>query len=161
MKQVVVLVFFVLLLVCPKGAQGQRGTLRSGGNNILYGDIRVRDSQTSGLKPLTLDVLLYTESGDLVARQTVQSNGRYRFVNLTTGRYVIAVEVENTELARLKVDFSSPLTGEVHQDIEFEWRDSGATKTGTISAADKYNRAAVNVPVFSKASEAMGKKQYD
>ncbi len=162
MKRISLTVLFILLLIGARQVQCQRGAVRSGGNNVVYGDVKVHEGQTSGLKPMTLDVLLYTESGDLVSRQTVQSNGRYRFVNLTDGRYEIAVEVENSEVARFKVDFSSPLKGEIRQDIEFEWRDlSGAAKAGTISAADKYNRPAKNATIFSKASEAIEKKHYD
>lgn len=162
MKQTGLTAFLILLLVCAREVQCQRGTLRSGGNNIVYGDVKVHEGQASGLKPLTLDVLLYTESGDLVSRQTVQSNGRYRFVNVTDGRYQIVVEVENSEVARFKVDFSSPLKGEIRQDIEFEWHESsGAAKTEIVSAADRYNRPPKNVSIFSKASEAMEKKHYD
>ena len=159
MKQIGLTALLLLLFVCAREVQCQRGAVRSGANNVVYGDVKVHEGQTSGLKPLTLDVLLYTESGDLVSRQTVQSNGRYRFVNLVDGRYEIAVEVENSEVARFKVDFSSPLKGEIRQDIEFEWRDlSRAAKAGTVSAADKYNRPAKNVTTFSKASEEIDKK---
>ena len=162
MKQFGLTAFFILLLVCATPVQGQRGTLRTGGTNVVYGDVKVHDRQPNDLKPLNLDVLLYTESGDLVSRQTVQSNGRYRFVNITDGRYQIVVEVENSEVARFKVDFSSPLKGEVRQDIEFEWRDSSHTGTTEIvNAADKYNRPARNETNFSKASDAMEKKHYD
>src|ERR1700682_854585 len=96
----------VLLVLLPFGireVQCQRGATRTGGNNTVYGDITVHEGQTSGLKPLALDVLLYTETGDLVSRQTVQSNSRYRFVNLTDGRYQIVVEVENSEVERFSV----------------------------------------------------------
>ncbi len=160
-KRISQVALVIVLLVGARQMQAQRGAVRSGGNNTVYGDVKVRE-ETSGLKPLVLDVLLYTESGDLVSRQTVQSNGRYRFVNLTDGRYQIVVEVENSEVARFPVDFSSPLKAEVRQDLEFQWRDlSGAAKTGIVSAADKYDRPAKNVAAFSKASEAMEKKNYD
>src|SRR6266705_2976570 len=130
----------VLLMLVPVCVQGQRGEIRTCGNNTVYGDIRIHEGQTSSLKPLALDVLLYTEAGNLVSRQTVQSNGRYRFVNLTEGRYQIVVEVENSEVARFTVDFSSPLKIDYRQDIEFQWREKpGAFKAGVVSGADKYN----------------------
>src|SRR6266581_3438274 len=152
----------VLLMLVPVCVQGQRGEIRTGGNNTVYGDIRVHEGQTSDPKPLALDVLLYTESGNLVSRQTVQSNGRYRFINLTDGRYQIVVEVENNEVARFPVDFSSPFKNEIRQDIEFEWRDSARTPVaGVLSAADKYNRPAKDVAAFDNASEAIEKKHYD
>src|SRR5205807_9781704 len=95
-------------------------------------------------------------------RQTVQSNGRYRFVNMTDGRYQIVVEVENNEVARFSVDFVSLYKNEIRQDIEFEWRDSSRTKgAGVVSAADKYNRPSKDVAAFNSAVEAIEKKQYD
>ena len=152
----------VLLVLVPVCVQCQRGDIRTGGNNTVYGDIKVHEGQISGLKPLALDILLYTEAGNLVSRQTVQSNGRYRFVNLTDGRYQLVVEVENNEVARFPLDFSSPFKNEIRQDIEFEWRDSSrTTATGVVSAADKYNRPAKDVAAFDNASEAIEKKHYD
>ena len=155
----------VLLVLLPFGirpVQCQGGGTRTGGNNILYGDITVHEGQTSGLKPLALDVLLYTETGDLVSRQTVQSNSRYRFVNLTDGRYQIVVEVENSEVARFPVDFSSPFKREVRQDIEFQWREhSSNAGAAVVSAADKYNRPAKHESAFDNATAALEKKHYD
>lgn len=163
MKRTSLTVLFIVLLVGAREVQCQRGdAVRTGGNNIVYGDVKVDEGETPELKPITLDVLLYTESGNLVSRQTVQSNGRYRFINLAGGRYHIVVEVENSEIARFPADFSSPLKGEIRQDIQFQWRQRLAgKKTGVISAADKYNRSGKNVGAFTKATEAGEKKQYD
>src|SRR6266478_545477 len=155
-------VLIVLLLFGTRPVQCQGGGTRTGGNNIVYGDITVHEGQTTGLKPLSLDVLLYTETGNLVSRQTVQSNSRYRFVNLTDGRYQIVVEIENSEVARFPVDFSSPFKREIRQDIEFQWREpSRNAGAAVISAADKYNRPAKHELAFDNATAAIEKKHYD
>jgi tetratricopeptide (TPR) repeat protein len=155
----------VLLVLLPFGTrqgQGQRGENRTGGSNTVYGDITVHEGQRAGLKPLALDVLLYTESGDLVSRQRVQSNTRYRFVNLTDGRYQIVVEVENSEVARFPVSLSSPFKREIRQDIEFQWREPYSNaRAAVVSAADKYNRPAKHESAFDNATAAIEKKQYD
>jgi tetratricopeptide (TPR) repeat protein len=162
MKRISLTVLLLFFLTGAQEAQVQRGAVRTGGNHTVYGDVKVDEGQVSGLKPIALDVLLYTEGGNLVSRQTVQSNGRYRFVNLTEGRYQIVVEVENSEVARFTVDFSSPLKIDYRQDIEFQWREKpGAFKAGVVSGADKYNRPAKTAPIFSKATEALEKKNYD
>ena len=154
-----------VLILLPFGirqVQCQRDATRTGGNNTVYGDITVHEGPKSGLKPLALDVLLYTETGDLVSRQTVQSNSRYRFVNLTDGRYQIVVEVENSEVARFPVDFSSPFKREIRQDIEFQWREPYSNAgAAVVSAADKYNRPAKNESAFDNATAAIEKKHYD
>ena len=160
-----IIVLSVLLVLLPFGTRqvlGQRGDNRTGGSNTIYGDITVHEGQATGLKPLALDVLLYTESGDLVSRQRVQSNTRYRFVNLTDGRYQIVVEVENSEVARFPVSLSSPFKREIRQDIEFQWREpSGNTRAAVVSAADKYHRPAKHESAFDNATAAIEKKQYD
>ena len=48
------------------------------GGHTLFGDVRVDETQAERLKPLSLHVLLYSESGNLLFRQTVASNGRLR-----------------------------------------------------------------------------------
>jgi len=155
----------VLLVLLPLGswqAQAQRGDTRTGGSNTIYGDVKVHQVQTANLKLLALDILLYTEAGNLVSRQTVQSNGRYRFNNLTDGRYQIVVELENSEIARFPIDFSSPFKREFRQDIEFEWREPrGGTAAPAVLDADKYNRPSKNVSLFANASDAIGQKHYD
>jgi tetratricopeptide (TPR) repeat protein len=155
----------VLLVLLPFGTrqvQCQRGDNRTGGSNTVYGDITVHEGQTTGLKPLALDVLLYTESGDLVSRQRVQANTRYRFVNVTDGRYQIVVEVENSEVARFPVSLSSPFKREIRQDIEFQWRESSSNAgAAVVSAADKYNRPAKQQSAFDNATSAIANKHYD
>src|SRR5438132_1040910 len=156
MKRISLTLLLILVSVCARQVPCQRGATRTGGSNTVYGDVKVHEAQTSSPRPLALDILLYTEAGNLVSRQTVQSNGRYRFVNMTDGRYQIVVEVENNEVARFSVDFSSPFKNEIRQDIEFEWRDSARTPVaGVVSAADKYNRPAKDVAAFNSAVEAI------
>ena len=132
-----------------------------GGDHMLYGDLNVDESKVEGLKPLTFDVLLYTEGGILVGRQPTANNGRFRFNNLTTGVYQLAVEVEGTEVARLSVDLRSPLLRDLRRDISLEWRlPSNSSKPSVISAADKYVRSAANQRLFKLARSAAEKKRY-
>jgi tetratricopeptide (TPR) repeat protein len=162
MKRISVTVLIIFLLGVVE-AQGQRGTvMRTGGNHVVYGDIKVNESQASGGKPISFDVILFNEFGNLISRQRVQSNGRYRFIDLADGRYYIVIEFESSELTRVNVDFSSPVKTDSQQDIEFQWRDlAGGARASVISAADKYNRPDKTAAVFSKASEAIEKKHYD
>lgn len=131
------------------------------GDHMLFGDLTVDESKVHGLKPLTFDVILYSESGVLVSRQPVASNGRYRFNNLATGGYQLVIEVEATEVARLNVDLRSPLLRDVRRDISLEWRlPSNSSKAGLISAADNYERSATNQRLFKLADEASVKRRY-
>ena len=160
-KRISLTVSFIILLTAME-AQGQRGIpTRTGGTHIVYGDVKVDQSQSSG-NPISLDLILFNEFGNPISRQKVSSNGRYRFIDLADGRYYIVVEFENSEVTRITVDFSSPIKTDLQQDIELQSRDlSAAVKAGVIAAADRYDRGAKTATLFSKASEAMGKKHYD
>jgi tetratricopeptide (TPR) repeat protein len=147
-------IFLILFLAIPVVAQA--------GGHTLFGDIKVDESQASGSKPLSLHVVLYSESGDLILRQIVPINGRYRFLNLRDGRYDVVIEVENVEITRVRVYVSSPFKTDFRQDIELELRESSRIpRFGVVSAADIYNRSAANATLFSKANKASEKKNYD
>jgi tetratricopeptide (TPR) repeat protein len=142
-----------LLLATALSAQG--------GDHTLYGDLNVDESKVGGLKPLNFDVILYSEAGVLVSRQSTPNNGRYRFNNLPTGVYQVAVEVEGTEVARLSVDLRSPLLRDLRRDISLEWRlPNNSSRPGAISAADKYVRSPANESLFRTAHKAAEKKRY-
>lgn len=128
---------------------------------MLFGDLTVDESKVTGLKPLTFDVILYSESGVLISRQPVASNGRYRFNNLTTGVYQVVIEVEATEVARITVDLRSPLLLDLRRDISLEWRLPGnSSRPSVISAADKYVRSSSNQNLFRAAHSATKRKRY-
>ena len=152
-----------ITLLASISASGQRGAVRSSSaNRTVYGDVKIDTKGSRDQKPMSLDVLLYAEGGNLITRQTVSGNGRYRFINLNATRYVLVVEVENKEIARYSVDLSSPLIDEVKQDIELEMKANPETTTsGVVSAAEIYNRSAGNEANYRKASAAINKKEYD
>jgi tetratricopeptide (TPR) repeat protein len=134
---------------------------RSGGHSV-YGDVKVEGEQASA-KPIKVDLTLLTESRTIVARDTVSSNGRYRFNNIPSGLYELVAEVEGQEITRVRVDLTSPLVDERRQDLAFELRSSGpaSSKAGAISAADNYERNSANAAVFIKATNAIDAKRYD
>ena len=154
MRPIALSILLILFLATSVAAQA--------GGHTLFGDIKVDESQASGSTPLSLYVLLYSEGGELLLRQTVPVNGRYRFLSLRDGRYDVVVEFENVEIARVRVYVNSPFKTDFRQDIELELRESSRiARSGVISAADIYSRSAANVTLFSKANKASEKKNYD
>jgi tetratricopeptide (TPR) repeat protein len=153
MKITVASLLFNVLLAATVAAQS--------GGHVLFGDIKVDESQASSSSIATFQVLLYNESGGLLMRQTVPSNGRYRFLDLRNGRYEVVVEFENKEIARVMVSVNSPFKTDFRQDIELQWKSlSTRTKTGVVSAAAFYPRSAANKALLRQAMEASEKKQY-
>ena len=161
MKLIITATLLVVGLASASEVQCQRGEVRTGGQNTIFGDVKVDEGAGSEVKAMALDILLYTETGQLVSRQTVSSNGRYRFYNITAGRFQIVVEFENSEVARFNIDFSSPFKREYRQDIQLSLPGVVRTNKEVVSVADTYKRNGKNVAAFNKATEDAEKKNYD
>jgi tetratricopeptide (TPR) repeat protein len=148
-----------LLLACALAA----GAAAQGGDHILWGDLKVDESKAEGQKPLSFDILLYSDNGNMLGRQTIPNRGRYRFMNLANGNYDLVVEVEGTEVARIRVRIvgSGALKSDYQQDIELEWREPAVgARAGNASAADFYKRTGANQKLYDRAEEAMTAKRY-
>lgn len=155
MKLLVCFAALLALLLSPLRVSAQAG------DHTLYGDLTVDERNANGLRPLTFDVILYSESGVLVARQSTPNNGRFRFNNLPLGVYLLVVEVENAEVARISVDLRSPILLDVRRDISFEWRlPSNSTKPAVVPAGDTYVRGPATQKLFQSALKAKERKQY-
>ena len=148
----------LLLMTLPGAASGQAG------GHTLFGDLKVDESKVDGVAPLSFDIILYSEGGAMLNRQTVTNNGRYRFLNVPNGRYDLAVEVESAEIARLRVWVQYSFKTDHRQDIQLEWRPgvrAPAPRAQTVSAADFYQRSPANKSLFEKAQKAIDGKKYD
>jgi Flp pilus assembly protein TadD len=135
-----------------------------GGDHTLWGDLKIDESKAEGLKPIAFDIVLYTDNGNLIGRQTVSNHGRYRFMNLPNGNYDLVVEVDGDEVARMRVRIvgSGAMKSDYQQDIEMEWRarPTGGAKPGNVSAADLYKRTTDNQKLYDRAEEALTAKKY-
>lgn len=151
-SHLILAIAFVLLACATAKPQG--------GDHTLYGDLSVDESEVPGVKPLTFDVLLYSEANILVARQPTSNNGRYRFNNLPTGLYYVAIEVEGSEVARVSADLRSPLLKDVRRDIALQWHMPTKTIKPSLLSVDAYSRTAANEKLFRSATEAARKKNY-
>ena len=135
---------------------------RSGGK-ALYGEIIVEGEQLNNGKPVKIDLTLYTETRNVVERNTVSGNSRYRFNNIPQGVYELVAEVDGVEVARLRVDLRTPLVDDFKQDVMLAWTASGpkSAKAETVSAADAYERNSANAALFTKADHAFDAKDYE
>ena len=140
------------------------GEAQVNSNRSIFGDLKVDESKVTGVQPISFEVILYNQGGMRLDHQWVSSNGRYRFF-VVTGIYYLAVEADGTEVARLRVDMLSPLVTTLQRDIELEWRPKPGSekmaRPGVVSAADLYKRSAATEKLFSKAAQAIDKKDYN
>jgi tetratricopeptide (TPR) repeat protein len=151
---------FVIICSTYAAGQGERGATASGTKHMVYGDVKVESGPND--KPISLDISLYNEYGNEISKQRVQSNGRYRFIDIADGRYYIVVAYEGAELDRFTVDFSSQFKSDMQKDIELQAHAvSEAAKAAVIAAADQYHRGSKTSSQFSKAMEARKNKKND
>ena len=154
MKSAIASLLLLVLLAATVAGQS--------GGHVLFGDLKVDEREASDSKIATFQVLLYAESGNLLMRQTVPANGRFRFLDLRNGRYELVVEYENKELARITVSVNSPFKTDFRQDVELQWKSGPTTsKPSVISAAEFYSRSPANAVLLRQAMQANDKKQYD
>ena len=142
-------------IACAAGVGAQN-------NYAIWGELRIRGGADA---PSGATIILYKSGGSEVGRQSISSGGRYRFTNLSAGEYDVTAEVEEKEIARVRVPILerslSPFYG-FRQDFDFEWKSkSGGAKPKVISANDSYTRSAANQSLFNKAEHAVSNKKYD
>ncbi|MCA1636616.1 MAG: tetratricopeptide repeat protein [Acidobacteria bacterium] len=138
----------------------------SGGLHTIYGDFKVDESKAGGMVPISFVLVLMTDTGNVVERQSVMNETRYRFLGLREGNYDIVVESAGMTVARIRVQLFALRKTEFKQDILLEWDrlptgKSNSKKSGTVSTADTYERTPANRALFEKASGAMKKKKFD
>ena len=159
-RALLVLSLVVLLILTTPG----NGIAQGFGGHTVFGDFKVDESASTDSKPISYQILLYTEGGRVVGRETVTNNGRYRFLDVPDGQYNIVVELENREVARIRVSVASPVRTDFRQDIVMQWRPDAVVKpqdSGVLTISDGYPRAAANRTLFIKAAKATEKKNYD
>ena len=154
-----------LLLLTVSLALASTTFSQTRGSMTLFGDVKVDESQAGGNKLGSLTIVLYTLGGGrMIGRTTVPPGGRYRFNNIASDEYELAVEAEMSEIARIHVSVSGRPGSDYQQDLEFAWKPLGPNsnpKPGTVSANDLYKRTAVNQSLFDKAQHAIDGKKYE
>jgi len=138
----------------------------SGGIHSIYGDFKVDESKAGGMVPISFVLVLMTDTGKVVERQSAMNGSRYRFLGLREGNYHLIVESAGMHVVTIRVPLFSHRALEFKQDLLLEWDrlpagKSASKKEGTLSTADSYERAPANRALFEKASGAMKKKKFD
>jgi Flp pilus assembly protein TadD len=138
----------------------------SGGQLSIYGDFKVDESKAGGMVPLSFVLVLMTDTGSVVERQSVMHDTRYRFQGLREGNYDIVVESAGMPVVTMRIPLFALRRTEFKHDILLEWDrlpvgKSNSKKGATVSTADSYERTPANRSLFEKASGAIKKKKFD
>ncbi len=137
---------------------------QSGGGHILFGDLKVDERRAPALGPQTFQVVLMTLAGNVVARQTVAANGRYRFLDVRNGDYYLVVEMDNQEVARVQLLIMEAVKTDIRRDLELAWQAASAREKAsspkTASAKVVYARSAEQAALLEEALTAAANKEY-
>jgi tetratricopeptide (TPR) repeat protein len=117
----------------------------------LYGDLLVLELESKVPPNTMFDLILYSRGNDAVARQRVGKYGRYSFNNIVEGNYLIAVELDNVEIARLAIHVAQRKHKPIRQDLELDWTPSVQAKRGVLAPQNSYSRITENRKLFDKA----------
>jgi tetratricopeptide (TPR) repeat protein len=124
----------------------------------LYGDLRVIELEGDVPAKTMFDLILYSRGNEAVARQRVGKGGRFSFNNIIEGNYLIAVEIDHVEIARVAIHISQRKHQPIRQDLELYWTLSLRAKRGAVSAPDSYSRTHQNRKLLDKAMKQINKK---
>ncbi|MGQ0762386.1 MAG: tetratricopeptide repeat protein [Acidobacteriota bacterium] len=108
-------------------------------------------------------IILYTTTGNVLDRQVIPNNGRYRFSNVRNGEYDVGVEVDGMEIGRVRVTVQSLYKTDFQHDLGLELKPgfSRPSKGSVVSAADFYERQSLTKGLFENADRALSTKNYD
>lgn len=154
---------YLLLVACLVVAGAVTASFAQGKIFTLMGDIKVDESDVKEPVPLMLDLFLY-RSGNLVARDRLGNNDRYRFNNLAAGQYEVVVEIEGREVARLSKLIAGQVADDVRLDINLAYRktfERKSTVPEVISVADAYPRSGRNKTLHQQSNQLIVDKKYE
>ena len=123
----------------------------------LYGDLNIFVFEGDAPSNTFFDLILYTRTNEAIARQRVAKNGRYRFNNILEDNYLIAVEFNNVEIARVAVLVSQKKAEPMRQDLELEWTSELKNKFNLGPVVNSYVREKTSRPLYEKALREINK----
>jgi tetratricopeptide (TPR) repeat protein len=130
----------------------------SGRNFTVYGDLQIFELEGSAPSNTFFDLILYPRGGnEAFARQRVSKGGRYRFYNIPEGNYLMAVEYNNVEIARVAMLVSQKKLEPMRHDIELEWTSTLRNQLGITPVQNPYVRTTQNRDLYERALKEINK----
>ncbi len=123
----------------------------------LYGDLAVIEPEVEVPANTMFDLILYSRGNEEVARQRVGKGGRYSFKNIIEGNYVIGVELNNVEIARVAIHIAQRKHEPIRQDLELNWTPSLRANRGFVSVTESYDRSYQHRKLFELAMKQINK----
>ena len=125
----------------------------------LYGELEVIELDADLPANTMFDLILYSRANEEVARQRVGKGGHYSFNNIIEDNYLIGVELDNFELARVAIQVAQRKHKPIEQGMQLIWTPSLRAQRDLASAQDSYTRTLQNRKLFDKAMKQINKNE--
>lgn len=144
------LAFMPLLLWATAAAQ-----IQGNASHILFGDLKVTNQSDSRL-PGSFRILLKNVAGQILRRQSISAGGRFRFLEVPNGDYILAVECNGVEQVQIPMLINEFKSTDLRRDLELAWHsrekeDSSSPKLPAATISTLYVRSEANQALFEKA----------
>jgi tetratricopeptide (TPR) repeat protein len=148
-----------LVLAQPTLTPPSTAEVPSGRIFTLYGTLIVIEPDVPVPANTMFDLILYSRGTEEVARQRVGKDGRYSFNNIIEGNYLIGVELDNIEVARVAIHIAQRKHKPIEQDLQLSWTSSFGANRDVESAPDADSRSYENRKLFDKARKQINKNE--
>ena len=153
--------WLALVIACLSvNAAAQRGggstssPIPFGDGHMIYGDLKIAGPGAEDTA--TFHVVIYAGM-NVVQRQPISKDGRYRFMGIPNGEYVLVVEYDGREVYRDPFRLAERFKTDIRKDITLEMRHSPSNAPPRSTGL--YNRSANNQALLERARTAAEKNQ--
>ena len=145
---VLIVVCFTCALLFPTRALLAQG----GARHILFGDIKFVKEIDSPHRIQGLKVLLKNLAGQILRQQSVGIQGRYRFMDVVNGDYVLVIEANGEEMVQIPLLINEFKSTDLRRDLELTWRpESQLVPVKARDARAVYARSKQSEALFDQA----------
>ncbi len=149
----------LFLFLCPEVS-----LMAQSRGHTLYGDLQIDEKSLAGLPPSSFLVSLVTISGggsyapgNVIDRNQVPPNGRYKFMDVPNGEFELVVELNGVDVGRMRMIIQERRFTELRRDIALQWKPDLASRAGAAPAPAAYSRSGASRGIYEKGQDAMRK----
>lgn len=142
-----VLAAVLLIGLTPALAQTQRNVAHT-----LFGDLKVVNQAPDSRLPGSFRILLKNLSGHILRRQSIGAGGRYRFLEVPNGEYILGVECNGLEQVQIQLFINEFKSTDLRRDLELVWHSRIPADDGQPPAVSTlYARKGSSQSLFEQA----------
>ncbi len=144
-----------ILAACLSGVLASSSPIlvaQGGALHILFGDLKFVKEIDNPHRIQGLKVLLKGLAGQILRQQSVGIQGRYRFLEVPNGDYVLVIEANGKEMVQIPLLINEFKSTDLRRDLELTWQaDSQPMDVTARDARAVYARSPASQALFDRA----------